>query len=125
MYRRWPSAKRVSKASELLPDPLKPVMTISWLSGKSRSKFFRLLCRRPRRRITDRADDFNICYAKISSTMSGVQILARWHGVYPAARQEPAWLRGKGPSGSRGAAGVAAKRSYTKRLEGPEGRSDR
>ena len=53
-------SKSVSKASELLPEPLKPVMTISWFSGRSRSKFFRLLWRTPRKRITGRADDFNI-----------------------------------------------------------------
>src|SRR5712671_5943572 len=60
IYRRCPSAKRVSKARELLPEPLKPVITISFLSGKSKSKFFRLLWRTPRRRITEGADDFNI-----------------------------------------------------------------
>src|SRR5256885_17248619 len=60
MYRRCPSAKRVSKASELLPEPLNPVMTMRWLSGRSRSKFFRLLCRTPRRRITELADGFDM-----------------------------------------------------------------
>src|SRR5437764_11100242 len=60
MYRRCPSAKRVSKASELLPEPLNPVMTISWLRGRSRSKFFRLLCRTPRRRITFWPDGFDM-----------------------------------------------------------------
>src|SRR5437588_11285053 len=35
-------------------------MTMSFLSGRSRSKFFRLLWRTPRRRITEDADDFNI-----------------------------------------------------------------
>src|SRR2546427_1372451 len=60
MYRRCPSAKRVSNASELLPEPLKPVITTSWLSGRSRSKFFKLLCRTPRRRITRLADGFDM-----------------------------------------------------------------
>src|SRR5438309_9416492 len=35
-------------------------MTISWLSGRSRSKFFNLLCRTPRRRITELADGFDM-----------------------------------------------------------------
>src|SRR5438034_8754680 len=60
MYRRWPSAKSVSKARELLPDPLKPVMTMRRLRGRLRSKFFRLLCRTPRRRMTELADGFDI-----------------------------------------------------------------
>src|SRR5215469_8639784 len=54
------SANNVSNASELLPEPLKPVMTMSWRNGRSRSKSFRLLCRTPRRRITDDDDFFGI-----------------------------------------------------------------
>ena len=45
---RQASAKSVSNASELLPDPLRPVMTLNRCSGRSRSKFLRLLCRTPR-----------------------------------------------------------------------------
>src|SRR5688500_1395539 len=41
----------VSKASELLPDPDSPVITISRLRGRSRSMFFRLWVRAPRMRI--------------------------------------------------------------------------
>src|SRR6266516_8096454 len=55
MYRRWPSAKRVSKASELLHEPLWPVMTVNRPMGISRLKFFRLLCRTPRKRMTEAA----------------------------------------------------------------------
>src|SRR5438128_616310 len=35
-------------------------MTMSRLSGRSRSKFLRLLCRTPRRRIIGLADDFDM-----------------------------------------------------------------
>ena len=34
-YRLWPSAKRVSKISELLPDPETPVITVSASRGIS------------------------------------------------------------------------------------------
>src|SRR5579871_2232175 len=37
----------VSKASELLPEPLKPVMTVNELRGISTSIFLRLCCRAP------------------------------------------------------------------------------
>src|SRR5271163_4105453 len=47
-YRRCPSAYRVSKASEDLPDPDSPVTTVSEFRGISRSMFFRLCCRAPR-----------------------------------------------------------------------------
>src|SRR5678815_3779151 len=52
IYRRCPSAYKVSNASELFPDPLNPVITINWFVGRSRSKFLRLLWRTPRNRIT-------------------------------------------------------------------------
>src|SRR5450756_2788410 len=42
-YRRWPSAKIVSKASEDFPEPDRPVKTISWSRGRSRSTL-RKLC---------------------------------------------------------------------------------
>ncbi len=71
MYRRWPSAKRVSNARELLPEPLKPVITISFFSGRSRSKFFRLLGRTPLRRIAGGAGDFNICSGKLRWERAG------------------------------------------------------
>src|SRR6476619_144333 len=38
----------VSKASEDLPDPDRPVMTTSWSRGRSTSIFFRLWTRAPR-----------------------------------------------------------------------------
>src|SRR4249919_252749 len=41
----------VSKASELLPEPDSPVITISRLRGRSRSMFFRLWVRAPRMRM--------------------------------------------------------------------------
>jgi len=41
----------VSKASEDLPDPDRPVMTTSWLRGRSTSMFLRLWVRAPRTRI--------------------------------------------------------------------------
>ncbi len=41
-YRRWPSAKRVSSASELLPEPDGPVTTVRHRRGRSRSMPFRL-----------------------------------------------------------------------------------
>jgi hypothetical protein len=47
-YRRWPSAYSVSKASEDLPDPERPVMTISFSRGRSTSMFLRLWVRAPR-----------------------------------------------------------------------------
>src|SRR5204863_7828864 len=46
--RRRPSAKIVSKASELLPDPLGPVMTVSRSRGMSTDKPCRLCVRAPR-----------------------------------------------------------------------------
>src|SRR5882762_9014880 len=75
IYLRWPSANKVSKARELFPEPLKPVMTISCLSGRSRSKFFRLLWRTPFRRITDRADDFNIFKAEDKVAIGALQVV--------------------------------------------------
>ena len=45
MYCRCPSAYSVSKASELLPDPLGPVTTTSRSRGMSRSTFRRLCTR--------------------------------------------------------------------------------
>ena len=42
MYFRWPSAKMVSKASELLPEPERPVMTTSRSRGMLTSMFLRL-----------------------------------------------------------------------------------
>ena len=48
MYRRCPSAKIVSKASELFPDPLTPVRTTSRSRGMSRSTSRRLCTRAPR-----------------------------------------------------------------------------
>src|SRR3954465_15079676 len=47
-YCRWPSARSVSNASELLPEPLTPVITTSWLRGMSTSTFCRLCVRAPR-----------------------------------------------------------------------------
>src|SRR3954470_7202540 len=46
-YRRCPSAYKVSKASEDLPDPLNPVMTTSFSRGISTWRFFRLCWRAP------------------------------------------------------------------------------
>ena len=42
--RRWPSANKVSKASELLPDPDGPQMTVVFPNGISTSIFFKLFC---------------------------------------------------------------------------------
>src|SRR5688572_24571169 len=47
-YRRCPSAKIVSKASEDLPDPLTPVITTNLLRGTTTSMFLRLCSRAPR-----------------------------------------------------------------------------
>ena len=55
MYRRRPSAWIVSKASELLPDPLTPVRTTSRSRGMSTSTSRRLWTRTPRSRM-DRPD---------------------------------------------------------------------
>src|SRR6056297_1976033 len=44
---RYPSAKRVSKASDDLPDPLTPVMTTSFSRGMETSKSLRLWTRAP------------------------------------------------------------------------------
>src|SRR5690349_16636849 len=48
MYLRWPSAKMVSKASELFPDPETPVITTSWSRGMSTSSDLRLCSAAPR-----------------------------------------------------------------------------
>ena len=48
MYRRCPSAKIVSNASELLPDPDSPVKTVSELRGIIMSTFFRLCTLAPK-----------------------------------------------------------------------------
>ena len=42
MYRRWPSAKMVSKANDDLPEPLSPVITVNRLRGMATLMFFRL-----------------------------------------------------------------------------------
>src|SRR5262245_46238327 len=47
-YCRCPSAKRVSKARLLFPEPLGPVMTTSLPRGISRLMFWRLCVRAPR-----------------------------------------------------------------------------
>src|SRR4051812_23929644 len=47
-YRRWPSAKMVSNASEDLPDPDRPVKTTRASRGRSRETSFRLCSRAPR-----------------------------------------------------------------------------
>src|ERR1700737_4335787 len=46
-YRRWPSAKIVSNASDDLPDPDSPVNTIKASRGRSRSTLRRLCSRAP------------------------------------------------------------------------------
>ena len=51
MYLRWPSAKIVSNASELLPEPETPVITTSLSRGISTERFLRLCSRAPRTRI--------------------------------------------------------------------------
>src|SRR5690625_1560916 len=50
-YRRCPSAYRVSKANELLPEPETPVMTVISLALKSTERFLRLFCFAPMMRI--------------------------------------------------------------------------
>ena len=45
--RRWPSAKRMSKASVLLPEPLTPVTTTNLPRGMASEMFFRLCSRAP------------------------------------------------------------------------------
>src|SRR5438128_2087899 len=47
-YRRCPSAKMVSKASDDLPEPETPVMTTNLLRGMTTSMFLRLCSRAPR-----------------------------------------------------------------------------
>lgn len=47
-YRRWPSAKIVSNASEDLPDPESPVKTMRESRGRSSETFLRLCSRAPR-----------------------------------------------------------------------------
>src|SRR6266581_20685 len=47
MYRHCPSANRVSNASDDLPDPETPVMTVSRSWGISTEMFLRLFCRAP------------------------------------------------------------------------------
>ncbi len=45
----------VSKASDDLPDPLTPVMTMSWPTGSERLTFFRLCVRAPRTTMAERS----------------------------------------------------------------------
>ena len=52
MKRRCPSAKKISKARELFPEPESPVSTVISPRGTSRSTFFRLWWRAPRRAMT-------------------------------------------------------------------------
>ncbi len=47
MYRHWPSAKSVSKASDDLPEPETPVTTVSRSWGISSEMFLRLFWRAP------------------------------------------------------------------------------
>ena len=47
MYLRCPSAKTVSNARELLPEPETPVITTSWSRGIARSTLWRLCSRAP------------------------------------------------------------------------------
>ena len=47
-YRRWPSAKIVSKAREDLPEPDRPVNTIRASRGRSSETSLRLCSRAPR-----------------------------------------------------------------------------
>src|SRR3954462_4928000 len=47
-YRRWPSAKIVSNASEDLPEPETPVITTNLFRGTTTSMFLRLCSRAPR-----------------------------------------------------------------------------
>ena len=49
--RRWPSAKRMSKARVDLPEPLRPVTTTMPSRGMSTEIFLRLCSRAPRTRI--------------------------------------------------------------------------
>src|ERR1044071_10257060 len=58
-YRRWPSAKIVSKARLDLPDPDSPVNTISESLGKSSDTSLRLCSRAPR---TTRRSATAVCF---------------------------------------------------------------
>ena len=49
--RRWPSAKRMSKASVDLPEPLRPVTMTIRPRGRSSERFLRLCSRAPRTRM--------------------------------------------------------------------------
>ncbi len=53
-YRRWPSAKIVSKARDDFPEPEMPVKTIRESLGMVRSTFLRLCSRAPRTKIVSR-----------------------------------------------------------------------
>src|SRR5207249_2797958 len=46
-YRHWPSANKVSNASEDLPEPDTPVITVTALWGIRSEMFLRLFCRAP------------------------------------------------------------------------------
>jgi hypothetical protein len=67
----------VSKASELLPDPEMPVMTMSFSFGSTKSMFFRLCCRAPR------------------MTMKRSPIAFGHHENFDAAKQTGKLARGK------------------------------
>ena len=64
MYLRWPSAKMVSKASELLPLPETPVITTRRSRGMSMSTPFRLCSRAPRTRMERRSGAGGSAFAR-------------------------------------------------------------
>ena len=69
MYLRCPSAKMVSKASELLPLPETPVITTRQSRGMDRSTDFRLCSRAPRMRMLRRS-----AVGCVARAMGGPQI---------------------------------------------------
>src|SRR6266498_1163137 len=58
-YRRCPSAKIVSKASDDFPEPETPVMTTNLLRGTTTSMFLRLCSRAPRMTMESMWNDVN------------------------------------------------------------------
>src|SRR5688572_33413297 len=98
MYRHCPSAKRVSKASEDLPEPDTPVTTVTRSWGIASDTFFRLFCRAPSIRSQE--------------GWAIPIVLLRWR-VYGNARRSPTRCRGD-PRAPALTAGRAARTVETR-----------
>src|SRR5437588_13060165 len=77
----------VSKASDDFPEPLTPVMMMSWPSGSARSMFFRLCVRAPRTTISlAGAATGSAILRKIFLEAQTLHASARWHDLQQVER---------------------------------------